>query len=199
MVYKYNTLTSSLEWHFKIFYPNGISSTIVPRVGLYNYGPNADIANNPGIYSFDGTNGTNKVSPQSQYNEVLSLQSITKLKIDNDVYQRCASTEGKKLNGSYTSYADPNDPTLQTLPYGQKPVITFHSDGTFLDEGLFNTAFVLDPQPAPGSGTYEIKNFSIIMKYTDNRVRQCSIYSSFSNDITTANVLFLENFDLNKM
>ncbi len=64
--------------------------------------------------------------------------------------------DGKKLNASYTSYGDPADPTLGTLPYRQKQVITFKSDDTFKDEGLFNTAYVLDPQPSPGVVTYEL-------------------------------------------
>jgi hypothetical protein len=199
MVYRSNFPNTTMDFYEMVFYPNGISSEWVPRIGLYNYDPNSEPDKNSGVYTFNGKSGINKTGPQSQYEDELNLETDNTLKIGGYVYHRCANVDGKKLNASYTSYGDPHDPTLLTLPYGQKPVITFNADGTFLDEGLFNTAFVLDPQPAPGSGTYEIKNFSIIMKYADNRVRQCSIHGIFSKDILECDKIFLEGLDINKM
>ncbi len=199
MVYRNNFPNTTMDFYKMVFYKNGISSEWVPKTGLDNYDPNSEPDKNTQRYSFNGTSGSNKSGPDLQYEDELLLKSTNELKIGSYVYMRCASVNNKKLNASYTSYGDPKDPTLQSLPYGQKPVITFNSDGTFLDEGLFNTAYILDPQPAPGSGTYEIKNFSIIMKYSDNRIRKCSIHGIFSKDILESDKIFLEGLDINKM
>ncbi len=198
-VYKPNIWNTYMEWSEIVFYANGTSSEWVPKKGLHNYDPTTEPDKNSGVYTWNGTTGQNKTGPQSQYVDELSLKSEKELRVGSHIYHRCAAIDGKKIQGSYTSYADPSDPSIQTLEYGKKPVITFNSDGTFNDEGLFNTVFYNDPQPAPGGGTYELKNFSIIMNYTDGRVRQCSFHGAFSNAIDATGIIFIEGMDINKM
>jgi hypothetical protein len=71
---------------------------------------------------------------------------------------------------------------LLKLPYGEismrvendKLVISFASDGKFTDKGAIRVLYheyvdCLNPALAPGSGTYEVKNHSIIFQYIDGR------------------------------
>jgi hypothetical protein len=57
---------------------------------------------------------------------------------------------------------------------GTIPTVSFTSDGKFTDKGAIRVLYheyidCLNPALAPGSGTYELKNHSIIFQYTDGR------------------------------
>lgn len=99
-------------------------------------------------------------------------------------FYRCVSVDGLKLNGSYTTYANPSDPDLKKE--GIKPVIRFKPDGSFVDDGLYMS---LDPliedesQRAPGSGTYEIKDYTLILHYNDGRTKQAGFTLGYKGSI----------------
>jgi hypothetical protein len=67
----------------------------------------------------------------------MAAETPTKITVGNSRYDRCPDVDWLRLQGSWTSYADPSHPYLATLPAGQKPVISFARDGRFNDEGLF--------------------------------------------------------------
>jgi hypothetical protein len=57
---------------------------------------------------------------------------------------------------------------------GKIPAITFTPDGKFTDKGAIRVLYheyvdCLNPALAPGSGTYELKNHSMIFQYSDGR------------------------------
>jgi hypothetical protein len=57
---------------------------------------------------------------------------------------------------------------------GTVPTLVFTPDGKFTDKGAIRVLYheyidCLNPALAPGSGTYELKNHSIIFKYSDGR------------------------------
>jgi hypothetical protein len=57
---------------------------------------------------------------------------------------------------------------------GTIPAITFTPDGKFTDKGAIRVLYheyvdCLNPALAPGSGTYELKNHSMIFQYSDGR------------------------------
>lgn len=206
MVYTPNLpLSTDLVYKWRVFFENGKSLSNIPNAGLYNYNINQEQNWSVGNYTFSGNNGTGRISQQSQFDEIYTLTEANKLKIDDIIYYRCLPVTGKKLHAAYTTFADPTDPELQTLPLGLKPVLTFLNDGRFFDEGVFNT-YLFDGATnptagAPGYGTYEIKDFSIIFKYTDGtqRERQESFNSFLSNELETASSLFIHRVQLNKM
>src|SRR5204862_504889 len=61
-----------------------------------------------------------------------------------------------------------------SMSVGITPLISFTADGNFTDKGALKIlchSYVecVNPANDPGSGTYEVKNYSIIFNYTDGR------------------------------
>ncbi len=72
--------------------------------------------------------------------------------------------DGAKFNGTYK----------MSESYEIIPVISFTSDGSFTDKGVIRTlghdgTTCINEGYVPGSGTYEVKNYTVIFKYTDGR------------------------------
>jgi hypothetical protein len=204
-------LTKNLQWNWFVFFNNGKSLQNLPNGGFFNL-PNGsyyDVAKNTpeywpvGNYTFTNGSGKNKKNEDVSYQETLSLIKPNQLNINSSGYFKCININGQKLNGSFTSYANPNDPQLKTLPNGEKPVMTFTKDGKFKDEGLFNTYLFdggINPAAAKaGEGTYELKDYSIILKYNDGRVRQEAFTIPFSNNTNDATIIFISRAQINKM
>ena len=88
---------------------------------------------------------------------------ITKNQTDWPFY-RLNSVDGATFNGTYV---------LSELS-GKFPSITFTFDGRFTDEGAIKVMYhapvdCVNPAAAPGSGTYEVKDYSVIFTYSDGR------------------------------
>lgn len=88
---------------------------------------------------------------------------VTKNQRDWPFY-KLNSVDGARFHGTYT----------MAKSYEMNPVITFTSDGQFTDKGVIrvlshegNTC--INEGFAPGSGTYEVKNYTVIFNYTDGR------------------------------
>ena len=72
--------------------------------------------------------------------------------------------DGARFNGIYK----------MSESYGIIPVITFTVNGQFTDNGVIRTLYhdgttCINPGFVPGSGTYEVKNHTVIFNYTDGR------------------------------
>jgi hypothetical protein len=72
--------------------------------------------------------------------------------------------DGATFNGTYA---------LSSLN-GQVPTITFTTDGRFADNGAIKVLYheyvdCINPAPAAGSGTYVVKDYSILFTYSDGR------------------------------
>ncbi|MBL0274118.1 MAG: hypothetical protein IPQ06_13865 [Chitinophagaceae bacterium] len=57
---------------------------------------------------------------------------------------------------------------------GKIPSITFSSDGRFSDNGAIRVLYheyndCINPGMLPGSGTYQVKDYTITFNYTDGR------------------------------
>lgn len=94
--------------------------------------------------------------------------------MDRDTFSRCHAVDGRRLEGAFTSYSDPNDPGLEALPVGQRPLIRFFADGRFVDEGLF-AAFLSSGgggDDRPGVGRYQLRDFTLFLEYEGGRVRR---------------------------
>ncbi len=88
---------------------------------------------------------------------------ITANKTDH-AFHKLNSVDGAKFNGTY----------VMNEAYGKIPVITFTADGRFTDKGaikaLYHESNVCTTTGlAPGSGTYEVKNHSVVFRFNDGR------------------------------
>ena len=88
---------------------------------------------------------------------------ITPNQTDHRFY-RVNPVDGATFNGTY----------VLSEAYGKIPAITFTSDGRFTDNGAVRVLYheyvdCLNPALAAGSGTYEVKNYSVLFNYSDGR------------------------------
>lgn len=80
-------------------------------------------------------------------------------------YEKVASVDGVVFNGTYA---------FDGKWDGNPPSVTFTADGKFIDKGALNILNhqTMDPfniTKEPGSGTYKVKDFTLIFDYTDGR------------------------------
>jgi len=88
---------------------------------------------------------------------------ITKNQTDWPFYQ-LPSVDGARFNGTY----------VKSQSSDIIPAITFTADGRFTDNGVVGALYYdgivcVNPGVKPGSGTYEVKNHTIIFNYADGR------------------------------
>ncbi|MBK7561423.1 MAG: hypothetical protein IPI68_07845 [Chitinophagaceae bacterium] len=117
-----------------------------------------------GTYSFSNGKGILKMP----YGDIpLRMESdkliITANQTDHRFYQ-LPSVDGVKFDGTY----------VMTEAYGKIPSITFSSDGRFSDNGAIRVLYheyndCINPGMLPGSGTYQVKDYTITFNYTDGR------------------------------
>jgi hypothetical protein len=79
-------------------------------------------------------------------------------------FEKLGQVDGAVFNGTYALRA----------VNGQIPSIVFSSDGRFTDSGALNVLFHLDnsclnPAATPGSGRYEVRDYSATFTYSDGR------------------------------
>ena len=85
-------------------------------------------------------------------------------------YFRVPPVDGAVFNGTYIIESPYHDDKMDGS-------ITFTTDGKFIDNGPLNIlnhrlTDLYNITAKPGSGTYEVKNYSVIFKYTDGRILQ---------------------------
>ena len=185
--------------HLKKNYYDKVPSGTVKWITFFNNGRVAKLLPD------DGMDKYNKIDPEIGYysisNGKASLQWFkdvapfaitfkTKDQIQfqepysSDTYFRCKSVDGVRLNGTWTSYNNVNDPELDDNSKNRS-MITLKQDGSFIDYGMFADDYSA-PVPA-GSGTYEISNFTLTLHYTNGTVKQTSFTGSLNLDIKTNN------------
>ena len=117
-----------------------------------------------GTYTFSNGRGVLKMPygniPLRMENDKLI---ITANQTDHRFFQ-LSSVDGARFNGTY----------VMSEAYEKIPVITFTADGRFTDNGAIKVLYheytdCVNPGLLPGSGTYEVKNYSILFNYTDGR------------------------------
>lgn len=187
------------------FYDDGQVFEDIPRTGLATFNREASKADSGqksywGRYTFAGGAGS-ITKPGVNYPEVLQSEGADKLKIDSFHFYRCQEVNGLRLQGAWTSLANPNDPALDRWPVDQRPVFRFSSDGKFSDEGVFATFLKSgDPrQDAAGTGVYEVRDFTLILRFTDGRVKQLAITAMLGANAAASNdTLFISRSAFHK-
>lgn len=203
----FKTYTGDYEPHARwyTFYDDGQVFEDIPRTGLAGFNREASKTDSGqksywGRYTFN--NGAGSITkPGVNYPETLQSEGADKLKIDSFHFYRCQEVNGLRLQGEWTSLANPNDPALDRFPAGQKPVFRFSSDGKFSDEGVFATFLKSgDPrQDAAGTGVYEVRDFTLILRFSDGRVKQLAITAMLGANAAASNdTLFISRSGFHK-
>ena len=117
-----------------------------------------------GTYSFSNGRGILKM-PYA--NIPLRMEGNTLIITANQTDHRfynLPSVDGARFNGTY----------VMSEAYGKIPAITFTADGRFSDNGAIRVLYhdyndCINPAVVPGSGTYEVKDYSITFNYADGR------------------------------
>lgn len=186
------------------FYDDGQTYWDVPREGFAGFSREASkraSAQYWGTYRMTGAS-TGEVS-RPGVKRVVPLQVLKADELDYDHvrYYRCAPVDGLRLDGAWTSAGDAGDPALRGPP--PQPVIHFTKDGRFQDDGLWRRFLGIgdsDEATAPGAGSYEIKDWTIALRYDDGRTRTAAFTMFLKGKADPrANVLFIQRGHLNRM
>jgi hypothetical protein len=133
---------------------DGVDTRIPPEINRRDWG----------TYTFSNGRGVLKM-PYA--NIPLRMEGntliITANQTDHKFYQ-LPSVDGARFNGTY----------VMSEAYGKIPAITFTADGRFSDNGAIRVLTheyndCINPGILPGSGTYEVKDYTITFNYTDGR------------------------------
>jgi hypothetical protein len=123
-----------------------------------------------GTYTFNNGKGVLKLPygdiPLRMENSKLI---ITSMKTDH-AFIKANAVDGARFNGTY-ALSSKNFAGEET---GKIPAINFTADGKFKDNGALSILYheyidCLNTAKYPGTGTYEVKNYSVILNYSDGR------------------------------
>ena len=204
----YRPLTGSFtpQPRWVTFYEDGQVYENIPREGLLGFSREASMADPGqkacwGTYTFDGASGAITRAGTQSTTEIKAERPGV-IKLDGTNFYRCRPVDGLVLDGAWTSFSDSDDPALRQLPQGKRPILRFTTDGRFSDEGIFATQFsASDPQQdAPGSGNYQILDFTLILKYSDGRKKHLALTAALGGKPTSREkTLYLGRISLSRM
>ena len=168
-------LGAELKGMYAIFFSNGQAffASKFPSQGLdeLNTYIEAELyRRNWGTYTFSDGKGILKMP----YGDIpLRMEKgklmVTKNKTDH-AFIKIPPVDGVKFNGTYAF----SSKDILGSETGKTPAISLTNDGKFRDDGAISTMYheyvhCIDPTIEPGSGTYEIRNNTIVFNYTDGR------------------------------
>jgi hypothetical protein len=168
-------LGAALKVKQLIFFSNGQAyfGKDFPSEGLDELNTLVKAENNRrdwGTYSFINGKGILKlpyaeIPLQMENNKLI----ITTNKTDH-AFLKINMADDVKFNGTY-ALSSKNFAGEET---GKTPQISFTADGKFTDNGAMSILYheyidCLNTAKEPGSGTYEVKNYSVIFNYSDGR------------------------------
>lgn len=177
--------------HWMIVLPNGDYFNQLPGEGFLDFSRNRT-GGTWGTFTLSGNAGAFTNPYETIQVKKISDTELEKVGYTNRLY-RLTPVDGLKLSGKYNTISGWS--TIPNYPYGPndaQPMISFNANGTFNDQGAFVTDFLRpykDPQRAPGSGTYEIKKFTLILNYSDGRKITKAFNGVFNNKVTAASEL----------
>jgi len=196
-------LGAELKGKQLIFFSNGQAffGNNFPTEGLDEMNTWVKAENNRrdwGTYSFSNGKGVLKLP----YADIpLRMETgkliITTNKTDHGFIKE-NSVDGARFNGTYAM----SSKTFTGEETGITPLISFTADGKFTDNGALKILYhesveCLNAANAPGSGTYEVKNYSVIFNYTDGRKIKIAFlgsdYDKNSQSPATLTLSFYEN------
>ncbi|MBI5069185.1 MAG: hypothetical protein HZB56_13195 [Deltaproteobacteria bacterium] len=196
----YDASLRKVEW--RVLFAGGLYFRGLPQGGLADL----DVARSQregasgrfigghwGRWSFGGGRGTGTV-PGSP-DEALALLGPDRLQVDGRFdFVRAADVDDLLLEGGYTGMTDPDDPYFAEP--GCRQMIWFTPDGRFTDRGAFVSDCrrpEADPALAPGSGRYEIRDFTLLLRHADGRLARHALTGVVHGDPRAdARMLFVD-------
>ncbi len=117
-----------------------------------------------GTYSFSNGRGILKLPYGDLPMRMENNKYIITVNKTDHAFHKLNSVDGAKFNGTY----------VMNEAYGKIPVISFTTDGRFTDKGAIKALYhesgdCTTTGLAPGSGTYEVKNHSVLFHFSDGR------------------------------
>ncbi len=173
---------------WKTFYSNGQVYEAIPDMGFVDFNKTESESRESQFWSRYTNNGTGNwiIKRPGVIDIGVKLNERGNMVVGAQYYQHCKPVDGLKLDGSWTSWADPDDPELDRGKFGQKALIRFSANGQFADEGIFNTALQYHRDgtsvTTAGNGTYEIRDYSLILRYNDGHIKQAALTGFLSID-----------------
>ncbi|HSU28323.1 MAG TPA: hypothetical protein VLJ68_08075, partial [Chitinophagaceae bacterium] len=150
-----------------------------------------------GTYTFSNGRGVLKLP----YAEIPLRMENGKLVITTNstdhAFIRTTNVDGARFNGTYTM----SSKDFLGGETGKTPLIQFTPDGKFTDNGALKILYhdyvaCVNPANNPGSGSYEIKNYSIIFNYTDGRkFKLAFLGSNFEKSNQSPAALYLSYYE----
>lgn len=175
-----------------VVWPDGHLSFGLPWAGLADFdratweralATDASLGGLPGTYKRDGDAW--HITYQGGREATLRYV-VDHLETEHARVSRAKNVTGATLDGLYTWWTNAEDASLAAP--GCQPLVSFTRDGHFEDRGGFATPCTSAPDPnAPGSGTYEIRDFSLILHYADGRTVKHLITAVVNGDLHTDN------------
>jgi hypothetical protein len=182
--FQYNAAARTAHHHYYVFCSDGTFFRGLPDNGIYNL-DKSELKNQPttstypdyGTYTFSGGKGEMKGNNGIDTPIVMDTK-YSSLKIGNTQgFMFLPWLDNVKLDGSFTTVS-PNPEgkiTGDMLKREPNSIVRFSKDGTFEDrKGLLRytgkdipIGEEYEKYVYPGKGTYEIKDFTIIMNYDD--------------------------------
>ncbi|MBB6235876.1 hypothetical protein HDC90_000476 [Pedobacter sp. AK013] len=118
-----------------------------------------------------------------------------------DYYKKCKPVNGLRIEGAYSSdvslYKNKSN-LLDKITYdpNKRPIIFFKKDGTYINEGLAFSNITKGDDFAIGKGTYELKDFSIILTTQSGRKLQVSFAGLLDANPATSSDGYIVNQNL---
>ncbi|MEI6059069.1 MAG: hypothetical protein WCR72_00090 [Bacteroidota bacterium] len=189
----YKATAQAIKW--RVFWSDGKYYDGMPHDGLINFNRNDPKNDYAGSYSMDRNMVTAKMDHYSSANRLYVFYPPAKLKyLDKYEYVKCQPVDGLTLNGTYNS-ADPTSIAYYISLNKPNPTISFTTNGQFIDDNYIGE-YANDPKLRPGSGKYEIKNFTIILNYDDGRVLQRSFTAFLNESPATSKIFYIGSRDM---
>lgn len=172
-----------------VVWPDGHMSQGMPAGGLadfdrdaWEHDDDAQLGGRPGTWKADGAGWV--VTYTSGGPPVAMSYSGDELHLGKAKLKRAADVTAAKLDGAYTYLSNPEEPTLGGS--GCQQLVVFTTDGTFDNRGglaLTCPAGANDPG-RPGKGTYEVRDYSLLLHYDDGRTARKPLLARQNADLT---------------
>ena len=190
---KYSANALAMKW--RVFQRDGTYYEGMPMGGMINFNRKDKANDLAGSYVIENNVATTKLDHYSSAVRTFVFYPPDKLKYLNKYdYVKCKPVDGLTLNGIYMS-ADPTSRAYYISLNKPNPTISFTADGHFTDDNFIGE-YSRDAQLGPGSGKYEISNFTIVFKYADGRVIQRSFTPFLDEDPWTSKVFYIGSRDI---
>lgn len=117
-----------------------------------------------GTYTFSNGRGVLKLHYGDIPLRMENNKFIITVNNTDHAFHKLKPVDGARFSGTY----------VMSEAYGKIPVISFTADSQFTDKGAIKALYhesddCTNPGLAPGSGTYEVKNHSVLFSFSDGR------------------------------